>query len=122
MTFSFHDMVAEHQTETHFASFGEPLTIQTSAGETLGLSAIIKVTEQAEASDNSVGVIVRAELAIPATLANGDPTAIKSTWKLTFRGQLFGIEALSPPVAGFIKVNAIALNRELTHAPVLEAR
>ena len=129
MSFNFHDMVSQHQTRMHFASFGEQVTLQTSAGETIRTplgamietTAIIKVTEQAEATDNGVGVIVRAELIIPEKVSREgtgipEPLGIKSPWKLTFRGQTFAIESLSPPVAGFIKLNAMALNRELTSA------
>ncbi len=115
-------MVQLHQTDSHFAGFGEPLVITTSAGRTIETSAIIKVTEQAETSDSGIGVVVRAELAIPSTLDTGDDIGIHSTWTLSFRGQGFSIESLSPPVAGFIKLNAVNLSRELSHTPGLNAR
>lgn len=120
--FNFHDMTATHQTEMHFANFGEAVSIVTSAGVTIETTGIIKVTEQAEASDSGIGVIVRAELVIQSTTDLGDEISIKSTWTLTFRGQRFSIESLSPPVAGFIKLNAMSLSRELTHTPSLNSR
>lgn len=115
MTFSFHDMTAVHSTGMHFASFGETVTLHTSAGGMLTTSGIIKVTEQAESGDNGIGVIVRAELIIPDKI-DDEELAIRSPWSLEFRNQKFSIESLSPPVGGFIKINAMALNRELTSA------
>lgn len=120
--FNFHDITALHQTDMHFASFREDVVVYTSAGRTIETYAIIKVTESAETSDSGVGVVVRAELAIPSTLDTGDDIGIHSTWTLSFRGQRFSIESLSPPVAGFIKLNAVNLSRELTHTPGLSAR
>lgn len=130
VSFNFHEITKAHQTPMHFAGFGEPLTIVTSAGVSIESTAIVRVTEQTEASDSGTGVIVRAEMVIPDRISlhadpddySGDEIGIRSTWKLVFRGQNFGIESWSPPVAGFIKLNAIALSRELTHAPVLNAR
>lgn len=115
MTFNFQQMTQTHSTGMHFASFGEDLTLYTSAGESISSSAIVKVTEQAESTDDGVGVIVRAELVIPDKV-NGEELIIRSPWTLEFRNQKFSIESLSPPVAGFIKVNALALNREHTSA------
>lgn len=115
MTFNFQQMTAIHSTGMHFASFGEDVTLHTSAGESISSTAIVKVTEQAESTDNGVGVIVRAELVIPDKV-NGEELMIRSPWTLEFRNQKFSIESLSPPVAGFIKVNALALNREHTSA------
>jgi len=115
MTFNFHQMTAQHSTGMHFASFGAPVTLHTSAGETLHTSAICKVSESEESTNNEVGVIVRAELVIPDTL-NGAELLVRSPWTLEFRNQKFSIESLSPPVAGFIKINAMALTREITNA------
>lgn len=120
--FNFIDMVQQHQTGMHLDVFREDVLIQTSAGRTIEATGIIKVTEQAEQTDNGIGVIVRAELIIPSTLDCGDDIGIHSTWTLTFRGQQFAIESLSPPVAGFIKINALNLSRELTHSPALNPR
>lgn len=120
--FNFIDMVEKHQTGMHLDVFREDVLIQTSAGRTIEATGIIKVTEQAESTDSGIGVIVRAELVIPSTLDCGDDIGIKSAWTLTFRSQRFAIESLSPPVAGFIRLNAIALNRELTHTPSLNSR
>jgi len=120
--FNFLDMVQQHQTGMHFDVFREDVLIQTSAGRTIEATGIIKVTEQAEQTDSGIGVIVRAELVIPSTLDCGDDLGIKSTWTLEFRGQRFSIESLSPPVAGFIKINAQNLSRELTHSPTLNPR
>ncbi len=122
MSFSFHDFAQQNQTAMHFAGFGEALVIVTSAGETINTTGIIRITEQAENSDSGIGVIVRAELVIPSTIDYGDEIGIRSTWTLTFRGQRFSIESLSPPVAGFIKLNALNLSRELTHTPSLNSR
>lgn len=115
MTFCFHEMTAKHSTGMHFASFGEPVTLHTTAGETLTTSGIIKVTEQAETGDNGIGVIVRAELVIPDKI-DDEELVIFSTWTLGFRNKKFAIESLSPPVGGFIKLNAMALSKELTSA------
>ena len=108
-------MTALHSTRMHFASFGEAVTLHTSAGGTLTTSGIIKVTEQAETGDNGIGVIVRAELVIPDKI-DGEELLIQSPWTLEFRNQKFSIESLSPPVAGFIKLNAMAFIKELTSA------
>lgn len=120
--FNFIDMVEQHQTGMHLDVFREDVLIQTSAGRTIEATGIIKVTEQAEQTDSGIGVIVRAELVIPSTLDCGDEIGIHSTWTLTFRGQRFSIETLSPPVAGFIKINALNLSRELSHSPTLNPR
>src|SRR5690606_30992364 len=115
MTFNFRNMTEQHQTVMHFANFGEPVTVYSSAGVAIQTTAIIQVTEEAEATEDGTGIIVRAKLAIRDTAERfpgsvvRDPMVIRSTWQLEFRGQRFGIEALSPPVAGIIKLNAIAL-------------
>ncbi|MCA9010354.1 MAG: hypothetical protein KDB01_11435 [Planctomycetaceae bacterium] len=134
MTSLFQRLAQRHQNTMHFATFGEDIEVLTSAGKRILTTAIIKITEQTETTDSGTGVIVRAEVAIPSfidpsrlnnEMYEDDPNQImqiKSTWRLTFRGQTFAIESLSPPVAGFIKLNVIALSRELTHPPGLGQR
>lgn len=127
-------MAQQHQNSLHFSVFGEPVDVVTSDGKRTRTTGIIEVTEQLENSAKGTGVIVRARLAIPSFI---DPSRmnndlyqdspqevfqIRSTWRLEFRGQSFAIESMSPPVSGFIKLNVIALKRELSHSTGLDAR
>ena len=116
MTFNFHHMTEQFIAPTHFSSFGEPVVLfNTPSSDEIPVSGIVEVTHQEGNRAKTQGVIVRANVLVPAKVDGAD-LVISSTWHVVLRGQKFSIESLGPVSAGFRKLGLVVLNKETTKA------
>lgn len=128
-------MTEQHQTETHFSCFGEDcylsrvgqLSIDANASAISGIVSIVSAESQ---TTNGQSMIERAEVLLPAssddcgecTFQDGTVEKLTTAHIISIRGQIFSIETIGVPRAGFRKLTCKSRKREVANHSTLNGR
>lgn len=128
-------MTERHQTDTHFACMGEDcylsrvgqLVIEPSASAVSGIVSIVSAESQ---TTNGQSMIERADVLLPATsddcgectFQDGTVEKLTTAHIISIRGQIFSIETIGVPRAGFRKLTCKSRKNEVTSRSTLNGR